>query len=110
LSGSGLFLLHVRTDGSVERVETVQSIGHRVLDAAAIAAFRQWLFPRYHTPWTLGAPIRYVDGPPRLDEAMSRPAARNSLKLITVFSSAKGPNDLTRRRSEPLAARRSNLR
>jgi TonB family protein len=89
LSGSGLFALHIRTDGRVERVETVQSIGHRILDAAAIAAFRQWVFPHYDAPWTLGVPIRYVDGPPRIDDAMRRPAAPNSLKLITIFSRSK---------------------
>ncbi len=89
LSGSGLFLLQIRTDGRVERVETVESIGHRILDAVAIAAFRQWVFPRYGAPWTLRIPIRYVDGPPRIDEPMKRPAAPNSLPLITVFSRAK---------------------
>ncbi len=96
LSGSGLFALHVRTDGRVERVETVQSVGHSILDAAAVAAFRQWVFPRYGAPWTLRIPVRYVDGPPRyvdgpprIDEPMKRPAAPNSLPLITIFSRTK---------------------
>jgi TonB family protein len=89
LSGSGLFALHVRPDGRVERVETVRSIGHRSLDAAAIAAFRQWRFPLSEAPWTLKIPIRYVDGPPRIDEPMKRPAAPGYTKLITLFSRAK---------------------
>jgi TonB family protein len=89
LSGSGLFALHIRPDGRVERVETAQSIGHRSLDAAAVAAFRQWRFPRHEAPWTLRIPIRYVDGPPRIDEPMKRPTAPGYTKLITLFSRAK---------------------
>ena len=78
-----------RADGRVERVERVKSIGHRSLDAAAIAAFRQWAFARRYAPWTLGIPIRYVDGPARIDEPMKRPAAPGCLPLLTMFSGAK---------------------
>src|SRR5438034_7237844 len=44
LTGSGLFAVHIRADGSVARVEVLKSIGHTILDQAAIAAFRHWRF------------------------------------------------------------------
>jgi TonB family protein len=44
LEGSGLFLLHLRSDGSVSRVDVVQSTGHRELDDACISTYRQWRF------------------------------------------------------------------
>jgi TonB family protein len=44
LQGSGMFLLHVRNDGTVSRVEVVQSTGHRELDDACISAYSQWRF------------------------------------------------------------------
>jgi TonB family protein len=85
LTGNGAFALHVRPDGGVARVETLKSIGHRSLDRAAIAAFREWRFyPR--TVSIVRVPIRYVDGPPRIDEAMKRPRPPGYSDLITVFS------------------------
>jgi TonB family protein len=39
-----MFLLHVRNDGTVSRVEVVQSTGHRELDDACISAYSQWRF------------------------------------------------------------------
>ena len=69
-TGSGLFAIHVRPDGSVARVEVVKSIGHGLLDQAAIAAFRQWRFrPRTTSP--VRVPIRYSIGP-RPNDAISR--------------------------------------
>jgi TonB family protein len=44
LQGSGWFMLHVRSDGTVERVDVVQSTRHRELDDACISAYRQWRF------------------------------------------------------------------
>jgi TonB family protein len=44
LSGSGVILVYIRPDGSVERAEVAQSSGHKVLDDAALAAFSQWQF------------------------------------------------------------------
>ena len=87
-SGSGVFLLHIRSNGTVERVETLKSIGYPVLDRAAITAFRQWRFdpPRFRI-WRV--PIRYVDGPDRIDEAMLRLPPPGSTPLITIFSGAK---------------------
>jgi TonB family protein len=44
LAGSGLFLFHVRRDGSVSRVDVLRSTGHRVLDTAVVSAFSKWRF------------------------------------------------------------------
>jgi TonB family protein len=44
LSGSGLFALHLRPDGTVSDVQTLRSTGHQELDAASIAAFSKWRF------------------------------------------------------------------
>jgi len=84
--GSGLFALHIRANGRVERVDTIQSIGHPILDDAATTAFRQWRFHPNKTAWVLRIPIRYVDGPPRHDAAMSRPPQTGYGDLISVFS------------------------
>jgi TonB family protein len=42
LTGTGLFALHVRPDGTVSAVEVLQSTGHDELDAASIAALYKW--------------------------------------------------------------------
>lgn len=83
LTGYGVFALHVRADGSVERVETVKTIGHASLDRAAIAAFRVWRFRPRSASWTIRMPIRYVDGPVRVDELMKRSPAPGYGGLIT---------------------------
>jgi TonB family protein len=44
MTGAGVFLLHIRADGTVRLVETVQSTGHRELDDSTIAAFQRWRF------------------------------------------------------------------
>jgi TonB family protein len=44
IEGSGLFLLHVRADGSVQSVDTVRSTGNSILDGSAKAAFLRWRF------------------------------------------------------------------
>jgi TonB family protein len=43
-SGSGRFLFNVRPDGTVSRVDVLQSTGHNELDAAVVAAFLKWRF------------------------------------------------------------------
>jgi TonB family protein len=70
LTGSGVFAIHIRSDGTVARVDALKSIGHPILDQAAIAAFRQWRF-RPHSISLVRAPIRYVIGPSPHD-AISR--------------------------------------
>ena len=72
LTGSGLFALHITTDGRVARVEALKSIGHPVLDQAAIAAFRQWRF-RPRSIDVVRVPIRYVKGPHAPDALDRRP-------------------------------------
>jgi TonB family protein len=44
LSGKGLFALHIRPDGTVSDVQTLQTTGHNELDNASIAAFSKWRF------------------------------------------------------------------
>ena len=39
-----MYLLHVRRDGTVQRVDIVQSTGHRELDEACVAAYKQRRF------------------------------------------------------------------
>ena len=45
-AGSGVFVVHVRPDGTVSSIEIAQSTGYSILDQAGIEAFRQWRFRR----------------------------------------------------------------
>jgi len=42
MEGTGVFQLHIRADGTVSSVETIQSVGYRELDDSARAAFSKW--------------------------------------------------------------------
>jgi TonB family protein len=44
LEGSGLYRLNIKPDGTVDSVTILKSTGHRLLDEAAVDAFRQWRF------------------------------------------------------------------
>ena len=44
IEGRGSFIMHVRPDGTVSRVEVVRSTGHNILDREVIKALRQWQF------------------------------------------------------------------
>ena len=44
LQGSGSFILHVRPDGTVSRVQVEDSTGAPLLDQTAIAAYSKWRF------------------------------------------------------------------
>jgi protein TonB len=44
LQGSGMFILRVRPDGTVARVEVQDSTGAPLLDRTAIAAYSKWRF------------------------------------------------------------------
>lgn len=44
LACSGLFLFHVRPDGSVSRVDVLRSTAHDELDSAVVSAFSRWRF------------------------------------------------------------------
>ena len=43
-TGSGLYLLRVGSNGTVETVEVLKSTGHPDLDRAAIEAYSRWRF------------------------------------------------------------------
>ena len=43
--GKGLFILYVRTDGTVSAVGVLESTGFKMLDMAGAAAFIKWRFP-----------------------------------------------------------------
>ena len=61
--GSGIFLVHIRADGTVRAVDTVKSTGYVELDACAIDAFRKWRF-RSGRPTQVKIPITFsVRGP-----------------------------------------------
>jgi len=44
IQGKGIFLLHLRRDGTVESVDAFKSTGHTELDEAAMIALRKWRF------------------------------------------------------------------
>ena len=44
LQGSGMFILRVRPDGTVARVDVEDSTGAPLLDQTAIAAYSKWRF------------------------------------------------------------------
>jgi TonB family protein len=42
----GVFLLNVRSDGTVSSIEILQRIGHPQMDGATVRAFAKWRFRR----------------------------------------------------------------
>ena len=85
-TGSGAFALHIDPDGHVDRVNTIQSTGHRIPDDAATRAFDRWRFHSRKTDWVLRIPVQYIDGPPRHDAATPRAPQPGYGVLISVFS------------------------
>ena len=61
LRGDGMFLLHLRADGTVRSVEITQSTGHAELDQACLSAFSQWRFkPKLvHTTQKVKIPVSF---------------------------------------------------
>jgi TonB family protein len=57
--GAGLFELRIRPDGRVESVKLIKSIGHSILDQAAIEAFRRWTV-RPQSIEVVRVPIEYM--------------------------------------------------
>jgi TonB family protein len=57
--GAGLFELHILPDGAVQSVKVIKSIGHSILDQAAIEAFRRWTV-RPHSIEVVRLPIEYM--------------------------------------------------
>jgi TonB family protein len=60
--GSGVFQLHIRPDGTVSSVDTIQSIGYRELDDSATAAFSKWRFRPLRRPTKVKIPITFSLG------------------------------------------------
>jgi TonB family protein len=60
LAGSGLFLFHVRPDGSVSSVEVIQSTGHKILDDATVEAFSRWRFKPGAAAPKVKIPVSYT--------------------------------------------------
>jgi TonB family protein len=58
LEGRGLFEIHINRDGSVRSVQTLRTIGHSILDTAAINGMRQWRFRR-NTIAVVRMPVQY---------------------------------------------------
>jgi TonB family protein len=58
LTGTGIFAMHVRPNGTVSSVSVIQSTGHAILDQAAIGAFIRWRFWS-GTPPTVKAPLTF---------------------------------------------------
>lgn len=44
LTGAGVCLLHLRSDGTVARAEMIQSTGQPLLDKATVDCFSKWRF------------------------------------------------------------------
>ena len=61
-TGSGLVLVHVNAGGYVTSARMLKSTGHRILDEAALKAFRQWRFKPGTVP-EVRLPIRYTMSP-----------------------------------------------
>jgi len=57
--GRGLFILHVRPDGTVRSVEVAKSTGYAELDDSGIAAFRRWRF-RPNTVTKVKIPLTFT--------------------------------------------------
>ena len=66
VGGTGVFLLHIRPDGTVQSVETFKSTGHVELDNSATSAFRKWRF----RPGPTKAKIPITFTPPHVGRAI----------------------------------------
>ena len=63
-TGSGVVLMHVDTNtGYVISAEMEKSTGHKILDDAALEAFRKWHFKSGHTSKEVRAPISFTHPP-----------------------------------------------
>lgn len=62
LQGAGVWLLHFKPDGTVEKVETKQSTGAPILDDAAISCYKRWKC-QPGALQTLSVPFTFVPPP-----------------------------------------------
>jgi TonB family protein len=59
MHGSGIFQLHIRADGTVSSVDTIQSTGYFELDEVSIGAFSKWRFRAPGRPTKVKLPINF---------------------------------------------------
>jgi TonB family protein len=83
LEGTGLFALQIKPDGKVARVAIVKSTGHRLLDDAAISAFKRFWF-RPGSISLVRAPIVFTMRPHRWDPAHAEMKKYGDAQTITV--------------------------
>jgi TonB family protein len=58
IQGAGVFQVHIRADGTVRSVDTIQSTRNALLDKCAIDAFMRWRF-RVDRPTKAKIPITF---------------------------------------------------
>jgi TonB family protein len=76
LEGSGLFEIHINSDGSVASVKILRTTGSNILDTATITGFRKWRF-RARTIAVVRMPVQY-----RMARSSVRWGSRSDLKNI----------------------------
>ena len=59
MQGRGIFQLHIRADGTVSSVDTIQSTGYFELDEVSIGAFSKWRFRPPSRPTKVKMPITF---------------------------------------------------
>jgi TonB family protein len=59
MEGTGVFQLHIRADGTVSSVDTIQSTGYFELDEVSIGAFSKWRFRPLSRPTKVKMPITF---------------------------------------------------
>jgi TonB family protein len=58
-TGAGVFLCHIRPDGTVASVDVRRSTGHQVLDQAAITALQRWRFQPGKVEGPINVPVDF---------------------------------------------------
>ncbi len=58
IQGTGVFQVHIRANGTVRSIDTIQSTGNVGLDQSAINAFTRWRF-RVDRPTKVKIPITF---------------------------------------------------
>jgi len=63
LQGNGIYLLHLRPNGTVRSVDVKKSTGYKILDDAVVTAYRQWRFRPDTTRTTITVPLSFTMTP-----------------------------------------------
>jgi TonB family protein len=67
IGGAGVFLMHIDpATGDVRSVVVERSTGHKMLDDAAVTAFRQWHW-KPGTPAKIRIPLTFTPGRPAVE-------------------------------------------